>query len=319
MAISGKAGKPLNIEEVCNPYNAEDSKQRTGAMVYGDWQEANYRFIDEIDARALYFNVSKGWKGTDFGFLEKLTKIEELNIIVARGENLDAIEGMSNLQSLNLTCQTKSVVDFTKLPRLEDCYLLWWPGAASIFAADALQKLYLDELRLDDFSPLQALTSLRHLIIGNSNIASAAAVGDLSQLERLELLNCRKLADFDDLSRLTSLKRLTIRGSKALTDLGFLRPLRQLEVLIVSDNGSIDSLEPVADLTGLKALAFAGSTTIADGDLGVLTALPKLSMLMFAGRRHYTHKLVKRWDWRNLDVPDKLLEVKRGTGASRTN
>ena len=31
-------------------------------------------------------------------------------------------------------------------------------------------------------------------------------------------------------------------------------------------------------------------------------------MLMFKGKKHYTHKLIKQWDWRNFNSPDTLLE-----------
>lgn len=313
-SAGGKAPRPGNVEDVCNPYNDENSARRRGVMVSGDWDEAVEEYIEKIDARALYVNVSKGWKGTDFRFLSRLRNIEELNLIASKCEHLEAIEEMYNLQSLSLTCDTASTVDFSRLPKLTECYLLWWPGAASIFNAVQLERAYLDGVRLKDFTPLGNLRKVRHLTIANANIENLDPLLGFDHLERLELLDCKKLSAFDVIGRLISLKRLTIRGSKALSDLSFLGSLKDLEVLILSDNGSLASLEPLRDLHRLKAVAFAGSSTIDDGDLTVLTGLERLSMLMFAPRRHYSHKLIKPWNWRNFDHPDTLLEEKGAHG-----
>lgn len=303
--------RPDNVEEVCNPYNSELSTGLPGVMVSGDWDEAVDQYVREAGIRAVYLNSAKGWKGTDFSFLGGLSRVEELNVIASKGEHLEAVEGMAQLRSLSLTCDTRSTIDFSTLRQLTDCYLLWWKGANSIFDAPALEHLYLDGARLEDFSPLAKLSGLRCLTVANANIADLKPLQALSGLERLELINCRQLRQFEPLGNLHGLIRLTIRGSKSLHDLAFLRSLRNLEVLILSDNDRIASLHPVSGLKKLKALAFAGNTNVEDGDLTVLTGLPKLAMLMFASRRHYSHKLVKTWNWENFDHPDTLLEAKR--------
>ena len=82
-------------------------------------------------------------------------------------------------------------------------------------------------------------------------------------------------------------------------------------MLNLTDCGELDSLAPLSGLRSLKALAFAGAkTTLRDGDLRPLLDLPKLSMVMFGARRHYSHKIVKRWSWDNLEQPDRLLAPK---------
>ena len=304
--------RPDNVEEVCNPYNSELSTGLPGVMVSGDWDEAVDQYVRAADIKAVYLNSAKGWKGTDFSFLDRLYRVEELNIIASKGEHLEAVEGMVQLRSLSLTCDTRSTIDFSLLGQLTDCYLLWWKGANSIFDASKLERLYLDGARLEDFAPLGNLSDLRYLTVANSNIADLEPLQTLHRLECLELINCRQLKQFETLGNLPGLDRLTIRGCKSLHDLGFLRSLRNLEVLILSDNDKIASLSPVSGLKKLKALAFAGNTNIEDGDLTVLTRLPQLAMLMFASRRHYSHKLVKTWNWKNFEQPDTLLEAKRG-------
>ena len=81
-------------------------------------------------------------------------------------------------------------------------------------------------------------------------------------------------------------------------------------LLCISNNGDIDSLLPLANLKQLKALAFSGNTKIVDGELSILTTLKSLAMLNFSPRKQYTHKLIKKWNWKNYNNPDTLL-VKR--------
>jgi hypothetical protein len=90
----------------------------------------------------------------------------------------------------------------------------------------------------------------------------------------------------------------------------FVRSLAALEVLRLEDDGELESLEVLGSLKNLQAVSLVGSTTVKDGDLSALESLPRLSMLAFAPRRHYTHKLLKKWSWADFGKPDKLLERK---------
>ncbi|MDG2383069.1 MAG: hypothetical protein P8N76_15485 [Pirellulaceae bacterium] len=96
-----------------------------------------------------------------------------------------------------------------------------------------------------------------------------------------------------------------------MSDFSFIRELPGLEILNLDDVGVMESLQPVRQLSRLRALSFAGrTTTIADGDLEPLEGCSQLAMLMFAERRHYSHKRIKRWNWVDFYEPDRLLEQK---------
>ena len=83
------------------------------------------------------------------------------------------------------------------------------------------------------------------------------------------------------------------------------------QALSMIDNGEIKDIQILGELQKLKAFSFAGSSTkIVDGDLSVLETLPDLAMLMFGSRRHYTHTLIKKWNWHHFNHPDKLLKRK---------
>ena len=280
-------------------------------MVSGRWDASITKVIKKNDIKALYLNIAHGWRDEDYAFLRNLDTIEELGIISAGGKNIEAIEGMINLQELSLTRFPKSVINFTKLPNLERCFLSWWPEASAIFQIKALKDLYIDTLRLEDFSPLGNLKTLQKLTIGNSNIEEISVLKKLKRLTHLSLLNCRKIKDFSPIRDLSRLVWLDISGSSQVSSLKFVTTLKKLEVLLVGDVHDIKSLKPLAELKSLKALALPGAkTNVVDGNLNYLTNLKKLSMLMIAPRKHYTHKLIKPWNWDNFGKPDILLQEK---------
>lgn len=116
--------------------------------------------------------------------------------------------------------------------------------------------------------------------------------------------------DFTPISQCEHLEWLAIEGNNNINNIEFIKRLDKIYYLSISNNKEIESIEVLKNLKGLKALAFTDNTIIKDGDLSCLIKLPNLSMLMFNPRRHYTHKLIKNWNWHNLDNPDVLLKKK---------
>lgn len=303
-------GVPSYVRRVVNPYNEKDSALRKGVMVCGPWEDSITEYINKKQIRALYLNQAFGWEDTDYRFLSDLGSIEELDIIALKTDDISAIGSMRNLKDLGINCAAGGIVDFSNLKQLQRCYLVWWPGAGSIFDVESLEDLYIDKVKLADYSVFSRLKNLRKLTIGHSPIDSVGWMPELKRLEDFRMHYCKKCTDFSVIGSCHQLKRLSISNNN-LTNLEFVNGLHALEFLDISDNGKIDSLKPLENLKSLKAIAFAGSkTTIVDGDLSVLERLPKLSMLMFGPRKHYTHKLIKKWNWENFDKPAKLLEKK---------
>lgn len=300
----------LKEDEVVNPYNDPLSKQRKGLLVKSPWSSDHLDYIQKNNIKALYFNSVKGWEQSDFAFLAALDGIEEIDIIASEINNFAAIEAVRTLQQLSVTGVVKDSVNFQSLAHLECCFLSWWKGAQSVLSSPSLEIAYFDELKLEDYGALGGLSRVRSLTIGNSPVKNVRWLSEInSSLRELHLLNCRQLVEFENISRQTELRRLSISGSKNLYDLTFISSLKNLEFLDLSDSHKLKSLEPLAELKELRAFAFAGSkTTVEDRNLTPLTSLPKLSMLMFGPRKGYSHKLIKKWDWRNFEKPDRLLE-----------
>lgn len=302
-----KFTKPENVQLVTNPYGRSDSKKRKGIIVSGIWSDSITSYIRENNIRAVYLNSAHGWSDVDYGFLAGLNTIEELHIISAVANNLSSIEKMTSLVELSITASTKDEIDFQKLSALKKCYLYWWAGAESILNCNDVEILYLDRFKIKDLSSLKKINKIKSLTIANSNIDNIDWLMDFHHLIELELINCKKINCFDSIKNCYLIKKLAISGARTLNNIEFLSMLSELEILVLSDCSEIDSIAVVSNLNNLKAFSFAGNTSIKDGDLGPLVDLPKLAMLMFQERKHYTHRLVKKWNWENFNNPSKLL------------
>lgn len=269
--------------------------------------------INSEDIEAITLNCARGWMREDVSFLSCLPRIKNLSVITSNVENITAIENMELLEELELTATIKDSINFRSLKNLKTCYLHWWNSAANIFECNWLKELHLDELKIKNVSEIEELSnlvSLEKLVISNSNIKSLSWLKSLKQLKELELINCRSLTDFSEISNLTNLNKLQIEGCNKLSELRFLKALPNLEWLDLSSNGGVPSIANLADSNKLKILFMTGSTSVEDGDLSFLVDLPKLAILSFTGKKHYTHKLIKKWSWDDLNNPDTLLKVK---------
>ncbi len=295
-----------------NPYNGKDLiDSGSGIIIKDSWTDEYKEVIDKFNVKSIFLNNAKGWKCDSYSFLSELRKLLLIDIIDSHAHGISSIEHQTELRELNLNLPIDNHINLKRLKFLEDCYIVWNKYLNSIFEVITLKRLYIDELKTKDSHSLSNLAKLEELTIGNSNILSLDFLYSLKEnLKVLELLNCRKVVDFTPISSLTKLKKLNIDGFKDIGSIEFLQGLSELEILLVNV-GRIDTIPPLQNLKHLKAISFFGSSTyIADGDLHPLTEIESLSMLMVVDKKHYTHKLIKPWDWKNYGVPDKLLVSK---------
>lgn len=301
--------KPKYAKDVVNPYEEKNSKRRKGLSVEGPWVDSITKYIRKNNIEALYLNYAKGWEPEDYYFLSELDTIKELNIISSNGENVHLVGEMEQLEELSISYEQDEDIDFSKLRNLRKCFLGYSYEMDTIFSLKELRELHLNELDLDDFSLISNLVNLDTLEISNSTINDLSVICS-KDIKELSLINCKKIQDISSLKKMDSLNKLMINGSKEISSFSILSCLKSLEILALSNVGDISSISFMQELRNLKAISFSGSSNIVDGDLLPLTFLPKLSMLMFISRKHYTHKLIKQWNWDNFNIPDQLLKKK---------
>ncbi|WP_411359654.1 leucine-rich repeat domain-containing protein [Pseudidiomarina salilacus] len=277
---------------------------RRAAIIKGSWENGFADILIREKVDLLYLNYSLGWEGEDLSFLGELPNLRCIKIIAGKVRGLRNIENLTDLQYLSISATCREEMDFTKLHSLQYCFLEWWMGAASILDCADLDYLYLNSLKGIELNRLESLKKVRTLTIGNSTIDNLSWIKSLPSLEKLELINCPRIKDFDSLASSKRLTWLALNGCKGLLTIDFVVELERLEIFVFSDCGEISTIAPLASVRSLKAVSFSGSTVIKDGDLSPLLSLPKLAMLSFTRRRHYSHKLIKRWNWENFDKPD---------------
>jgi len=294
-----------------NPFDRDPLDELPGLMATGRFSEKLLAQLLKLRPAALYLNAARGWRCDDYAFLGELPGLELLSIVAAPLEGPLPVAAIAGLRSLHLDRALPQAVDLASLHALRSCRLTWSAAAASLFDCHDLERLSLAGLKTKRFDRLSWLTALEALSLRGSNIAMLEDLAGLDRLAHLELKICRSLAGLDGVETLAGLRSLTLNEGHKVHDLRPLAALEKLEVLNLTDCGELDSLAPLAGLRNLKAVAFAGEkTTLRDGDLSPLLELPKLSMVMFGARRHYSHKIVKPWNWDNFDSPDRLLAPK---------
>lgn len=282
-------------------------KGARAAIIKGPWKPGFVDLLVREKVDLLYLNYALGWEGEDLNFLRELTNLKYFKLIAGKVTGLHYLKNLTKLRYVSISASCNEVVDFSNLSYLRYCFLEWWKGAESIFDCINLEYLYLNSLKNIDSNRLKSFKKVRKLTIGNSTIGELNWATSLPVLEKLELIKCRKINDFKPLASCKKLKWLAINGCKGLSTIDFVAELENLEIFVFSDCGEISSIAPLTSMSSLKAVSFSGTTTIEDGDLFPLLSLPKLAMLSFSPRKHYSHKLMKSWSWDNFDRPDTQL------------
>ena len=295
-----------------NPFDYDPYADMPGVEVSGPWHPKMTTYLQVENIRRLSLNPLKVFSCEDYSFLRDLPHLEALTVpLKDKMTGPVPLEALENLQWLSSTLNTPpETVDLPRLTHLRSVALAWGKTVRSLFECEALERLSLTGLKGPDAAALSTLSNLKSLQLAHTSMTTLAPLAGHHKLERLDLTVARKLESIEAVAELPQLLCLYIAEAHKITSLEPVRRLKNLEALILVDCGEIESLAPLAELKALKAVSFAGSkTVIQDGDLSPLTQLPNLGMLMFGARRHYSHKLIKKWSWDNFNTPGNLLKA----------
>ena len=137
--------------------------------------------------------------------------------------NFDILENLTQLETLDLSYNNISSIGFlrnlTKLKSLNlmenDSYALSWEK--DIFAH--LQKLESLNLRYTsiDFSILKGLVNLKTLDLSYTNVSDISFIGELGQIESLNISGNKNLLDIDVLLSKTRLKSLDFQEGRKMS------------------------------------------------------------------------------------------------------
>ena len=255
----------------------------------GAWTAKIAEYMSKHMVRELYLNHARGWVGDNVDFLRDLPELDAFRILDFTIKDVSAIHALGSLRLLEVSTYCTTPVDFARFPRLEDCAIYWRDGSTSLFACEKLERLFLHRYSGVQSASIAQLERLVSLSIANGGLQEVRHLGNLKRLRRLGLYNLAGLTSLRGIGRLTQLEELEVNGCRAVDQIEELATLEDLRKLQLNDDGAIASLAPLRTATGLEELLFYESTNVRDGDLAVLTQLPRLKRVWFQNRRHYTH------------------------------
>jgi len=295
-----------------NPYDQDDTEHVRTARIKGSWHSGMVGLLKEQDVGGLSFHYRDGFRCDDYTFLKDLPFITLFHMPHPEADVDVApipVPDLTGLKRLVAQFKVSHHVNIDQISNLQSCTMQWHPKLHAVFDAKALQRLQITGLNWQKTDRLADLQSLRNLEVAHSGIQSFAPIAELRHLDRLSLSVCHRLEALNGVENLQNLRCLQLTEVSKVTSLERIASLKNLEVLTIADGRDIESIAPLEGLTNLKALWIAGTRAkIIDGDLAPLTRLPNLAMLTLGNKRHYSHRVIKKWDWSNIDTPGEQLE-----------
>ena len=260
------AGGVTHLEALSGLTNLTELRLDTGDNITTLDPLAN---LTKLRALNLYNYGSNNYYAlTDISGIAGLTDLTELRLYLGDVKDLSPLEGLTKLQSLNLSGNF-TTDDLSFLLGMTD-----------------LRELQINPynnggLQLDDLTDLANLTKLQTLSLQADNLGSLRGLENLTDLREIRMYGSdATYTDVDPLTNLTELQSLSLpnRDYDLATPLnidGFANLTKLTELTISSE---VESLEPISGLTGLKSLSYSGNNAY-DGRAISLAPLANLTGL----------------------------------------
>lgn len=226
-------------------------------------------------------------------YIGSLSKLRELELDVFEMDSFDALHGVtSELEQIRLGKTRSKKPDLSVLRRfgrLEKLALSGHKkGVESIRELHSLQELHVHGIPLEELGFLSELPKLTSLSIGQGKAERLDWLSGLPGLKKLRILSAKKLTELNVLADLTELERLELVDQPLLKTLPDLQNLQALR-LVVCNNVGLEDLDWVLTATKLDRLAFREVKTLEPDAFERLIAarrLDKLSVAMSKGVKH---------------------------------
>ena len=151
-----------------------------------------------------YLNLFKA-EPTNINELENLVKLKTLNLGATKINSVDFAKNMTNLEYLNL--EHNEFTDITALENLVNLKTLLLDSAVKTWLTDTRKS------RIKDISKLYRLTKLEELGVSNNNIEEIDVVKNFKKLTKFHATN-NNIANFESLLSLSGLQEVWIQENK---------------------------------------------------------------------------------------------------------
>lgn len=219
-----------------------------------------------------------------FDDLPPMPTLERFNLTGIPVSDLRNLSGLGGLKYLSLyDCESLESLDgIQSLKKLEDVWLNYNRSLRDIGGVaelENLRELHLDNTRVEDFDALARCKSLTYLSFVRANFPDVNVLSKLTNLETLKLgYRVETIGNPDGFLALTRMKYLEI-GSCDLDSVQCLRNMRQLDHLVISNCGGLESLEGLEELRNLKSLYLKGCNVPAEESERIQRCLPGCQVL----------------------------------------
>lgn len=256
-------------------------------------------FLVSSNIKHLYIGSLWGYKLYDLEFLKGIAGYVE-GVTVDSSVDQNAVNLLHNLRYLNIYNE-KQPIDLSNFPKLETCTANFGKNLIGLESCKNLNELTLVGYRpkSKDFAEFPELKKLAKLKVLGGSLLNLSGIGNLP-LSEFSVFSLAKLTSISALTSLSkSLRKLQIESCRRVTDFDSLRSMRALEKLMISQCGSIPSIDFIKEISSLVFFSFSG-TNILDGDLSPLEGLKYAG---FDDKRHYSRKW-KDFHWENITWDD---------------
>ena len=258
-----------------------------------DRLEECIRYCRDHGIKWLHVSPFHGYLLRDLDCFKDLRDVEAVHLQNSRNGEIADFDGLYQAEKLKyISADFHNPLHFSRFPALTHLVTHYTPDTApSLFDSLNLRFLALTGYRTKHRSLLEvgALKELQLLSVFNSPIESTEGAGVLEELTHLVLGYCTGLRDIKPLASVAgNLESVEIHCCKRLEGLyEFLQTLASAKRLVISNCGSLPSLDFVRGLPKLEELFFP-DTDILDGDLSPCL---RLKLVGFLNKRHYSHSV----------------------------
>lgn len=259
-------------------------------VLTGKWSKAAEVCIADGRADGLILNYARGFGERNLDFVQGLP-LRRLDVLARTLTDVTPVYSLgASLRALHIQSDPLAEIELDRLPELRELSADWGQIRRSLRFVSHLERLFIQSYSELDLAPLADLSSLASVVLKDyPQLRSLDGVEGLRRLEVLAVHLGRDLEDISALGRspwpvLTALQLPSCRGVADISPVASCVALRFFEL---SEGSEIPTVAPLAGLKRLERLYLYGSTKVADGDLGPIAALPRLSDFRMRNRRGY--------------------------------
>lgn len=250
-----------------------------------------YMLINDI--QGVLISKYHGFDLSNIEFLKDLDFIQDLRFINIVPKKNDVLNSLNNLRRLICAGEFNTEVNFENFPDLEDCSLYWSSKNLNFSTLKKLKTLWISKMNLKNqvqftFEELDTLT------IVDSPIVDIQKIVLLENLKNLELIHLKRITNIEGVGNLINLEKIIISNCRKLENYwDEILKLKKIKWIGLSKLRDIISLGDMKNFNHLKHLAIIEGIKILDGETAELLNLPNLESVSLQNFGFYN---MKSWE-----------------------